>query len=271
VIGALRLEKLGTDILPHERTLARPLGDRLQLLRACPVNLSPIYLLSPAAGLSLLLEPEGPPRAAVTDPLGVHHRLYDISSSGRIRTITDAIASHPLVIADGHHRYETALAFRDEIAGRLPGAECLMALIVELSSDQLEVQPIHRVLWGPPPEGLEGTPVDGDLAAIARDKVSIVVASEPGRGTLLEPPPSDMTPAVYLHERVLAGQSLEYESGAERIAHALANGATVFFLPPVTVEEIGAMTRRGERFPEKTTFFFPKPRTGLVFRSLSES
>lgn len=276
VIGAIRLEQPGDGVLPHERTLPKPLGDRLHLLRACRVNLSPIYLLSPTPGLSDLLEPDGPPRAALTDPQGVHHRLYDITASGRVGAICEAVASSSVVIADGHHRYQTALAFLDEVDGQVPGAGFMMAFVVELSADQLQVHPIHRLLRAPIPRLPQGTPVEGDLPAVAQREGSIVVASEPGRGVLLEPPPPGTSAVVHFHESVAPSlsidlASLEYEAKASRIDQALREGATAFYLPPVGVSEIAAAARARECFPEKTTFFTPKARTGLVFRSLVES
>jgi uncharacterized protein (DUF1015 family) len=276
VIGCVRVVEPGTEILPHEQTMPRPLGDRLDLLRACRVNLSPIWLLSPAKELSALLEAEGPPRAAMTDRDGVHHRLYDITGAGRMRGISEAIASGPLVIADGHHRYRTALAYRDEAGSEVPGASHVMAWVVELSAEQLQVLPIHRIVPGRRVVPIDGVPVEGDLAHIAAEKRSIVVATVAGSGLLLDPAPAGTGVASYLHDTVLPRlgldrPDLEYESSPERVERELSKGGTAFYLPPVSVEEIIATARSGALFPEKTTFFAPKPRTGLVFRSLVES
>ncbi len=268
VVTALRLEEPGSGVLPHERTLPKPLGDRLHLLRACPVNLSPIYLLSPVEGLTDLLEPEGPPRAACTDPDGVHHRLYDITATGRMKTIAEAVGSAPLVIADGHHRYQTALAYWNEIGDAMPGAEWIMALIVELSPDQLQVEPIHRVLGRrvaqPAGEPVEPTPATGSTVVTTADRAVAVVA------------PAGVPPVCHLHDELLpalgvSSDDLEYEPSAERAAGVVARGGTAFLLPPLSVEEIATVAKSGERFPQKSTYFAPKPRTGLVFRSLRES
>ncbi|MBV8235876.1 MAG: DUF1015 domain-containing protein, partial [Acidimicrobiia bacterium] len=124
VIGALELSVPGEgDVLPHERTMPKPKDDRLNLLRSCHANLSPIWVLSLAGGLSGLCELPGPPDARCTDDAGVHHRLWRIIQPGVASALAEAVGSAPVVIADGHHRYETALAYRDErrAAGAGPG------------------------------------------------------------------------------------------------------------------------------------------------------
>ena len=154
VIGALELSVPGQgDVLPHERTMSKPKDDRLNLMRACRANLSPVWGLSLAMGLSSLCELPGPPVARGTDEEGVHHRLWRISQPGVVEAIASAVASSPVVIADGHHRYETALAYRDEQRAAGSGAgphDLLMAYIVELSDEQLTVRPIHRLVSGLP-------------------------------------------------------------------------------------------------------------------------
>jgi len=152
VIGALELSVPGEgDVLPHERTMPKPKDDRLNVLRACRANLSPIWVLSLAEGLSALCELPGPPDARCTDDEGVHHRLWRITQPGIVSAMADAVRSAPVVIADGHHRYETALAYRDErrAASAGPGAhDQIMAFAVELAEEQLSIRPIHRLLSG---------------------------------------------------------------------------------------------------------------------------
>ena len=113
--------------------------------------------LSLAEGLTELCQVTGPPVGRATDEDGVHHRLWRITQPGVVSAITEAVGSAPVVIADGHHRYETALAYRDERRAATGEAgdgdfDLLLALVVELSEDQLQVQPIHRILSGLPDE-----------------------------------------------------------------------------------------------------------------------
>src|SRR5690606_22470218 len=131
IVGALTL---GTgDVLPHEQTTPKAKSDRLDLLRACRTNLSPLWALSTAPGLSSLAELPGPPVARATDDEGVHHRLWKVDAPGIVAAISEAVAARPLVIADGHHRYETASTYREErraVDGPGPW-DAVMAYVVE--------------------------------------------------------------------------------------------------------------------------------------------
>src|SRR5690606_40689000 len=118
--AALRLEDYARRIVrPHERTLAGPKADRLKLLRATRANLSPIFLLyeDPERVLSALLTErlDAGPAVVARDPdSGVEHTLVPIRDPAACAAIQRFLADRPVVIADGHHRYETALAYRDE-------------------------------------------------------------------------------------------------------------------------------------------------------------
>ena len=144
VIGALELDRDG--VLPHERTLPKAKSDRLQLLRATRANFDPIWGISLAPGLSELLEPDGEPLALAHDRDGVRHELYPVTDPARLATISAAVTGTGLVLADGHHRFETACTYRDERGPDDTGAGAIMALVVELSPDQLCVRAIHRLL-----------------------------------------------------------------------------------------------------------------------------
>ncbi|HYT38342.1 MAG TPA: DUF1015 domain-containing protein, partial [Acidimicrobiia bacterium] len=154
VVGALALSPPGAgSVLPHERTMPKAKSDRLDLLRAVRANLDPVWGLSLASGLSGLFEPvigAGGPSASCVDGDGVEHCLFPVEGD-LVETIRATIDSEPLVIADGHHRYETALAYQEQqrAAGVAdPGADRIMMLVVELAADQLVVRPIHRLLSG---------------------------------------------------------------------------------------------------------------------------
>ncbi len=156
VIGALECEAPGGDILPHEQTIPKDKSDRLDLLRACRANLSPIWGLSLARGLSAAYEPDGPPLAEAVDDDGVTHALWVLDTPEALEAIERGVAGAPVVIADGHHRYETALAYQAERRAGRDGApgdyDLVMALVVELAEGQLSVGPIHRTLSAVPPE-----------------------------------------------------------------------------------------------------------------------
>src|SRR4051794_17831335 len=149
VIGALGLEPPGTgDVLPHEHTTPKARSDRLDLLRATTANLSPIWGLSLARGLSKLLDPsDARPLGSWTDDDGVGHELWQLTESSAIDSVIETVSTAALVIADGHHRYETCLGFAQERPD-LRGAAATLCFVVELVDEQLTVQPIHRLLQG---------------------------------------------------------------------------------------------------------------------------
>ena len=295
VIGALELSVPGQgDVLPHERTMSKPKDDRLNLMRACRANLSPVWGLSLAAGLSSLCELPGPPVARGTDDEGVHHRLWRIDQPGVVEAITSAVASSAVVIADGHHRYETALAYRDEqrAAGEGPGPhDLLMAYIVELADEQLTVRPIHRLVSGLPPtldlvdalspffDAFDARPVSGASTLPARmvDAGSLALVGR-DQTWLLRPRPDAFSDETALDSSRLADaldalpdHHIAYQHGVDAVVAAVEKGDAQagFLLRPATVMQIAAAARARRRMPAKTTFFYPKPRTGLVFRRLT--
>lgn len=156
LLAVVRLEPWERGvILPHERTLPRPKEDRLRLLRSVRTNVSPVFgLYRNRSALGELIEPEGSPLLEATTPDGQRHRLLVVPHD-RERAIREAFASRAIYIADGHHRYETALAYRDERraqATRWTGEEpenfVLMALVAADDSG-LVVLPTHRLLRPP--------------------------------------------------------------------------------------------------------------------------
>jgi uncharacterized protein (DUF1015 family) len=295
VIGALTLEPPATGgILPHEETTAKDKSDRLSLIRATRINTSPIWGLSMQPGLSRLIEPTGPADASATDHDGVLHETWQVDDPDRIAAIAGAIAGSPVVIADGHHRFETALAHHAEQGIDDAGAAAIMCLIVELAPDALTVRPIHRQVTSLP----ASLPDAGALltalapwfdvipARSGTDAASVWSATLPdagglgvltGRGRFLATPrPGVFDAAVDLDSQRLRialealGVEVRYLHDADAIAADVADGraAAGVLLRPATVAQIRSVAERRTRMPAKTTFFWPKPRTGLVFRPL---
>lgn len=292
VIGALTLSPPGEGgILPHEHTTPKAKSDRLDLLRATRANLSPIWGLSPAQGLTALCEQTEPPDWAWTDDDGVHHRLWQVRRAGLLDAISEAVGSQPVVIADGHHRYETSLAYRDErrVESGTGGAyDATLAYVVELAAEQLTVLPIHRLLTGLP-DGVdlstalepwfEVSTTDAspdDLPARMVDEGALALLT-PGGRWLLRPRPEAMAGARDLDSSrldvALSGlpaHDLSYQHGVGQVVRAVdeRRAQAGVLLRPATVDQITAIAHGGERMPPKTTFFHPKPKTGMVFRSL---
>lgn len=296
VIGALEVSEPGTgDVMPHERTMPKPKGDRLDLLRACRANLSPVWGLSLAKGLTDVLSEatDTSPAGSATDADGVGHELWLVERPDFLEAVKSLVAEAPVVIADGHHRYETALAYRDEsrAAGQpdADAAEMVMAFVVELSPEQLAVRPIHRLLSALPggfdlPEALSSA---FELRAAARRDEGILLEMEGARSLglltregawLLTPKASTVAAAedeldssiLEVASRNLPHHELTYEPDFHVAASAVASGQAdaAVILRPAAVEQIASSAHGGRRMPPKTTYFYPKPRTGMVFRPL---
>ncbi|MGA2932103.1 MAG: DUF1015 domain-containing protein [Acidimicrobiales bacterium] len=299
VIGALGLADPGeeSDILPHEQTLPKPKSDRLDLLRATRANLSPIWGLSMAAGVTATFDPtDDEPVADAHDDDGVRHQLWALSDADAVAAIGAAVATAPVVLADGHHRYETARVYQAECReanGGLPGPyDLVMALIVELSEDQLTVGAIHRTISGLPEDFdlvgalsewfdvvRAGAADDRTLGALA-DSSSLALATG-GRAYLLLPHADELEHAgddldSNLIATVLEGLPPHEVMHRHCVAEAMealehGEGQAAFLLRPVTVKQIEEWANERRRMPPKTTYFSPKPRTGMVFRSLDIS
>ncbi|MBA2280514.1 MAG: DUF1015 domain-containing protein, partial [Acidimicrobiia bacterium] len=291
VIGALGLEPPGQgDVLPHERTTPKAKSDRLDLLRAARANLSPVWGLSLAEGLSALLEPAGPPLAEWNDPDFVTHAAWRVDDPDAVAAIRAAVASAPVVIADGHHRYQTCLDYQAEVGATVPGADATLCLVVELVESQLTVQPIHRLLTGLPAgfdvlealaptfDVIEAGPPPGPevLERMAADGALLLVL--PGGSWLLHPRAEALADVPDLDssrlDAALEGfpeHGLAYQHGVAQVVDAVESGRADagFLLRPVTVAQIADVAHARDRMPPKTTFFWPKPRTGVVFRSLA--
>ena len=281
ILCALELEPWGGGVLPHERTLPGPLEDRLRLLRATHTHLSPIYgtVAGPCPELADLLDRAmaRPPDAEAMDEQGVRHRRWTVPPDGSIgRWMLD----EPLLIADGHHRYTTALAFRDEMrtvsgAGAWDG---VLALIVDAGTEHLPVQPFHRVqLHGPVPDlGRPMPSLEAVMDALSDDEllVGIVRSGDPGTGFRLLELRGDPPTVRVLHHELLDGvvpiDALRFTPDPMEALEAVRDERAVaaYLLPPTTTERIRAVIDRGERLPPKSTYFWPKPRTGMVLMPL---
>ena len=287
ILGALHLEPPGHGILPHERTTSKDKADRFDLIRAVRANLSPIWALSPTPGLSGLASTEGPPDARATDEHGVHHRLWRLTAPAVLDGITEAVAANPVLVADGHHRYEIGLAYQSETAS--PGSDRILALVVELAEEQLSVRAIHRVLRGLPEgfdlvaalepffELFETTTADDTILARMDDAGALALVTPRGawllrpRATTVEAAGHDLDSSrLDIALASLPEHDLKFQHGWDLVTDFVVKGDAdaAVLLRPATVEQIAGISHGGERMPPKTTFFYPKPATGLVFRSL---
>lgn len=291
VIGALELSPPGTDILPHEHTTRKAKSDRLDLLRSSRANTSAIWGLSLAKGLTDLLPVDQPPLADVEDEDGVRHTVWRVDDAEVCAAIAAAVGEQPVVVADGHHRYETSLAYKGEreAADGEPGAAgATLAFIVELVEDELTVHAIHRLIAGLP-DGTEvaallapwfeeaGPPPEGVPITAAMEDAGCLTLVLPDREVLLRPRSDALADARDLDSSrldvglaALPEHELSFQHGVDNVRAAVESGVAQagVLLRPATIAQIEATAHGGERMPPKTTFFHPKPKTGLVFRRL---
>jgi uncharacterized protein (DUF1015 family) len=295
-------------IRPHEKTHRGPKVDRLELLRATHTNLESIFLLAPdadgalAAGLRAVVQGPRPPDAAA-ELDGVTIRMWVVSGPDADRLA--GAAAPPLYIADGHHRFETAVAY----AGENPAARRLLAFVVSTRDPGLVVLPTHRVIYagdrdlqGLVPEWgkyFDVQPVQPDadpvalLAAAGRDRTACVVATEGKKDRLLalrsDAPLGSIvelgrTPAVrsldvaiverlVVQEILASGHStptLTYTPNAAaalELAH-LGKALAAVLLNPTRVDQVLAVADAGDVMPPKSTYFIPKVPSGLVLRQV---
>jgi uncharacterized protein (DUF1015 family) len=294
VIGALGVEEPGesTDVLPHEATLPKARSDRLELLQATRANLSPIWGLSRAAGLADLIDPEGRPVGDAVDDDGVRHQLWVDADPGRVSAIGAAVAGATLVIADGHHRYEVARAYREErrqATGEAGPADLVMALVTELAPEQLEVGAIHRTVSGLPASTdvaeafarwfdvvRAGDADDRTIGALTRSGALALVTRRGAwmllaRAEAVDAAGSDLDSSlVALALADLPPHDLAFPTAVETAVGSVRSGEAqaALLLRPVRVDQIAEWADARRVMPAKTSFFVPKPRTGMVFRSL---
>ncbi len=291
VIGALGLDAdSAAETFPHEQTLSKATTDRLDLLRATRTDLSPIWGLSLSAGLTAtFLRSTSSPDALAVDDEGVRHELWVVDDPSTIGAVEKAVHEAPVVIADGHHRYQTALDYQQETAGDPDrvGDDRVMTLLVELTPDQLEVGPIHRGLSGLP-DGLDLVDAFSSWFDVTRagnfDERTTSALGESAALALIMPSgawllmPKDGTPEaagseldssmVALVIAELPDHVLQFFNSWGQAVEAVAEdrAQAVLLLRPVSVSQITAWARARRRMPPKSTYFHPKPRTGMVFR-----
>ena len=304
VIGALGLpaEPGAGDILPHERTMPKARSDRLAILQSTRANLDPIWGVSLGEGLTEFLHgiDASAPEAVAIDGDGTRHELSLIVRPEHVREIRSLIEGAPIVIADGHHRFETACKYRDEQPDD-PAARAIMALVVPLAEERLAVHPIHRLISGitdlrarlePSVHRRAGRPQRAGrgsgarVALAAKDVLGFVdaagIAVLRPREEVVEPVLAELPEALRRVDsamfdvciRPLLGEAMvSFRADTTAVAALVDKGAAdaAVLLRPCSVDSIRAAAFAGERMPEKTTFFAPKPRTGMVFRSLDDA
>ncbi len=282
LIASLRLQPYSDRVvLPHERTHPGVKEARLALLRATKVSLEPLWFLYEGGGTGVpeILEKvvARAPAVSFTGPDGTDNRLWVISDPAIHATVHAALENQQVLIADGHHRYETALAYAEEVGGGPDEASRFtLALLTDLADPGLAVLPTHRVMktgiavtGGEPMGSLEET-----LGAL-RGKV----AAGTYRDHRFQVLPLEGEVAVAeLHEQVIdnilgkrdpEAHLLYTRDGAEAVRWVDEGvGTAAFFLDGPDLGQVLKLAREGKTLPQKATYFHPKPPSGMVFDRL---
>jgi uncharacterized protein (DUF1015 family) len=340
IIGVVELEPFGAGVLPHERTHARAKADRLSLTSAVGANLSMVFALydDPRSAVAGIIAPAMAerPRLSITTEGNERHEVWSIRGAERFRELDRVFSASRLYMADGHHRYETALNFRHKQQLQHPedppdaAFNYVLALLVDVRDPGLAILPTHRILHdlesfaGPALlRRLSGRHVvtvratrrelvaamqdsnAGHRIGIALGQVPSRLVGEPlssgsrdfprgqGQGGGLTLATVDITPlptadpvsqldVSVLHREILEGElgveeamleqeryvsySRDVDAALDQVDRGKAQAA--FLLRPPAVSDVVAVARAGLVMPQKSTYFFPKPLSGIVFNPL---
>jgi uncharacterized protein (DUF1015 family) len=253
IVASLKAEPYETGaVLPHERTHREAKEGRLRLVEAVGAQLEPIFLLY--EGPPPVSRPEGEPELEVEGA-----RLWRLSE---VEGIVQAFRDRQLLIADGHHRYETTVEYAQ--AG---GSPWLMAVLVSTTDPGLTIFPTHRIAQR---FGLTDARPDGDdplaaLATLPADRAAAVIYTSDG--TYIAEGQSDELD-TQLVERLAT--DVTYTADTKDAIRTVDEGRAVaaFLLRPTRIEDVFAVAKRGEVLPQKTTYFYPKLLSGLLFHPL---
>ena len=309
VLASVALDDSGTSVVPHERTMAAPVADRLRLLEATEANLSPVFgVYAGAGGPAEVLDDVTGTRPALdcVDETGARHRLWVVDDPERIAAWQGRMAAQRVLIADGHHRYRTSLAYRDAMRaanrGRPGPWDELLMFLVDADLHGPAVLAIHRLLAdldGPGVlAGLEGdfavrqagSPAEAEelLGRLPADAVAfglyaggrswVLAARDPAGLAAEAGRDRRMLDVEVLHGPVLSKRlgvsdfegRVAYQSDLAAAVAAVVEGAaaSLLILRPAPFAAVAEIAAGGETLPQKTTYFYPKPRDGLVLRPL---
>ena len=303
-IAAVRLEDFSSKrIIPHERTFAGPKLDRLKLTSACRANLSPVF--------AIYSDPEGALAKSIEDRLskepivnavsgdGVKNYLWRISDSDLLSQIKSRMSDSVLLIADGHHRYETALEYRNIQRKRLDKSsedkdyEYVMMYLSRVEGEGLVIKPTHRVVKNLVPFdtedflkkignkfNIEKVPFSEGISAFNYEGFAIVTKNSDFIIKVSSKEPLSVgyknLGVMILHGKVFGEiineekADILYTKSAEEVVSLVRTGdyKIGFILPPLRAKDLYEVALSGEKMPHKTTYFYPKLLSGLVFHLL---
>ncbi len=298
-LAALKIEPLGQGLIyPHERTMSKPKEDRLKLLKATNANLSPIFALYIDSGqIKAVLDKvsQKEPDIETSDSAGVVQKLWRLTDAQDIAKISQAMKGKELFIADGHHRYETSLMYKQEQT--LPDvdkpSDYTMMMFVDMDSDGVVIKPTHRIV------SLDSVTFDQlkdnlrddfeleqvasldevtDLLKASRDKVVFGLSDGKEFWFLRYKLDEKEFDLLILHrelKRYLGIESstvqdfIKFSADARQALSMAGKDKAVFFVNPTPINTVKDMARSHQIMPQKSTYFYPKLTDGLVIRKLN--
>ena len=293
VLGGIEVVDEGAGgVLAHERTTPKAKTDRLDLTRATDANLSPVWGLSLASGLSELLKEPAQIVGSYIDAQGVTHTVERVQDASRIASISALIGEHPVIIADGHHRYAISRTYRDETRIRTKStstdAEQTLTFVNELIDEQLSVAAIHRLYSDVTSTQLLATleqsftitdaPAVSNSTLSTMDKKGCLCFVNSNLQTKWLTPRADafvgvrsLDSARLEHALRNIEHTVSFQHGVAEVVDAVSHKQAIaaILIRPVSVAEIQRTATEGILMPPKSTFFTPKLRTGFVIRELN--
>lgn len=300
IVCLVKLERLGEGIYPHEQTYSKPKSDRLLLMKHCMANTSLIFSLyrSKEKVTSTVLENLKNPYITAVDLDGNNHKLYKIADKNLIQGIVEELKDKPIFIADGHHRYEVALEFRDEmnklypLHGDPPWNYVLMFL-TNIEDDGYLILPTHRLLTTSLAVKEEiaknshmfsliefnGTDIEESLENRGPTHIGVYLKENQWfiiqyKGTPPQHLPEqlrnlDVTILEEVILKLFPDKEVCYEINIEKSVKLVKEKKcdAVFVLRSTKVEEIEKVALNGLRMPPKSTYFYPKLLTGMIINS----
>ena len=309
IIALIKLEPFENKvILPHEKTHAGPKIDRLNLMRACHANLSPIFLLYQDINgdIEQIMQDftdDNPPELDCSETFGSTHQLWCMENPDSNNKIQKLFSAKPLLIADGHHRYETALSFRDEMSRQRGintslGYDYMMVNLVRMESPGLAVLAIHRLLSeltaeqinqaiAGMPEVFEVHEIDSlsnlmaKLEAFRAKSPAVGVSTPDNKFRLLIPHSiSEGQLDVTLVQDTIIQKLFKIETLADHISYTAytddvidhvkeGSDRVALLMNPTPVQQVLDVAKAGSVMPQKSTYFYPKMATGFVVNLLN--
>jgi uncharacterized protein (DUF1015 family) len=292
------------EVLPHERTHAGPKEERMRLLEATGADTGLLFMLvaDPRRELLALSTPPGEPIAEARDLRGERHRLWRLDDAASVARVQALLAATPVIIADGHHRYETAVVY----AQRHPGRDDKLMAFFSMDAPGLTILPNHRLVHGvsgfsrarlldaarrwfdvsPLADPDHFRPANRALAVVTAEGAAVLALRADAAAAIAWPPSTSTAwrslAVAILHEGVLkpllditdakldARTHVDYTADQAEAIRLAREGRyqAAFLIAPTRVDELAAVVRGGELLPQKSTHFYPKLLDGLVFHRL---